>query len=175
MQLDMQHDQEVEVEEEDSSSTYLTFDLGEQTLGVEVRHVREILDMQRITRLPNAPMDVLGVVDVRGTSVPVLDLKARLGISSFESSDDAQIVVIEFADGSQRKPLGILADRVRNVDQIPADEIEPCPSIGAGHWDSSVIAGLSRRGSDMIVLIRIERIFGGKVGDLELDASATSF
>ena len=66
--------------EEDISSTYLTFDLGDQTLGVEVRHVREILDLQKITRLPNAPMDVLGVVDVRGTSVPIIDLRARLGL-----------------------------------------------------------------------------------------------
>lgn len=155
--------------EEDSSSTYLTFDLGEQTLGVEVRHVREILDMQKITRLPNAPMDVQGVVDVRGVSVPVVDLKARLGIAAIESGQDARIVVIEIAAGAERKPLGILADRVRNVDQIPASEIEPCPSIGVGHWDSSILQGLSRRGQDLVVLIRLDRIFGESTGAFDLD------
>lgn len=163
-------DQGTEVEE-DSSSTYLTFDLGEQTLGVEVRHVREILDMQRITRLPNAPMDVLGVVDVRGASVPVLDLKSRLGIPSIDGSEEARIVVIEITIGSQRKPLGILADRVRNVDQIPADEIEPCPSIGIGQWDTSILEGLSRRGSELIVLIRLDRIFGDAAGEFAMSGT----
>ncbi|MFC0200302.1 chemotaxis protein CheW [Paracoccus rhizosphaerae] len=151
------------VVEEDASSTYLTFDLSEQILGVEVRHVREILDMQRITRLPNAPHDVLGVVDVRGASVPVVDLKARLGIPAIDDSPDARIVVIDFADASH-SPFGILADRVRNVDQIPGDEIEPCPGIGAGHWDSSSLKGLSRRGSDLVVLIRLDRIFAAAPG-----------
>jgi len=158
------------IAEEDSSATYLTFDLGEQTLGVEVRHVREILNMQRITRLPNAPMDVQGVVDVRGTSVPVVDLKSRLGIPSIDCGQEARIVVIEIGSGAERKPLGILADRVRNVDQIPADEIEPCPSVGVGHWDNSVLKGLSRRGSELIVLIHLDRIFGDRDGELDPDA-----
>ena len=155
------------VVEEDASSTYLTFDLGAQILGVEVRHVREILDMQHITRLPNAPHDVLGVVDVRGASVPVIDLHARLGIPPLGDSPDARIVVIEIAAAAARRPVGILADRVRNVDQIPEDEIEPCPDIGAGHWDSSSLKGLSRRGSDLVVLIRLDRIFAAAPGSTD--------
>ena len=156
-----------QVVEEDSSSTYLTFDLGEQTLGVEVRHVREIIDRQKITRLPNAPMDVLGVVDVRGVSVPIIDLRARLGVPFGELGGDARIVVLEI--GPDRKPLGIEADRVRNVDQIGADEIEPVPSTGIGAPKTSALLGLSRRGADLIVLIDLDQIFGG--GD-EIDFSA---
>jgi purine-binding chemotaxis protein CheW len=153
--------------EEDTCSTYLTFDLGTQTLGIEVRNVREILDMQKITPLPNAPSEVQGVVDVRGSSVPVIDLKSRLGIHSIEDGQDARIVVIEIAEGASRKPLGILADRVRNVAQIAASDIEPCPSVGNGHWDSSVLQGISRSGSDLIVLIQLDKLFGnGSVIDL---------
>ena len=147
-------------EEDDTASTYLTFDLGIQTLGVEVRNVREILDMQKITPLPNAPREVLGVVDVRGSSIPVVDLKSRLGIPSIEEGQDARIVVIEVAEGRTRKPLGILADRVRDVAQISEDEIEPCPSVGNGQWDSGILQGISRSGSDLIVLIRLDRLFG---------------
>ena len=117
-----QLDDPVEAEEEDDqSSTYLTFDLGGQTLGVEVRHVREILDRQRIARLPNAPMDVEGVVDVRGRSVPILDLGSRLGLPHGDDGDDVRIVVLEIHGG--HRPVGVLADRVRNVEVIPTGEI----------------------------------------------------
>ena len=157
-------------EEEDTSSTYLTFDLGTQTLGVEVSNVREILDMQKITPLPNAPLEVQGVVDVRGSSIPVIDLKARLGIPAIEGSEDARIVVIEVAQGDARKPLGILADRVRDVDQISAEDIEPCPSVGDGQWDSRVLQGISRSGSDLIVLIRLDQLFGN-AGPVDLSGA----
>ncbi|WP_299822364.1 chemotaxis protein CheW [uncultured Jannaschia sp.] len=174
MAPDKQYNPGTEVEE-DVFSTYLTFDVGEQTLGVEVRHVQEILDMRRITRLPNAPADVQGVVDVRDASIPVLDLKSRLGIPSIESGPDARIVVVEIATGDRRKPLGILADRVRNVDRIPVAEIQPCPSTGVGHWNSSILQGLSRRGSELVVLIRLDRIFGDAADELEPDEAAGLF
>ena len=159
--------------EDDASSTYLTFDLGEQILGVEVRHVREILDMQKITRLPNAPMDVRGVVDVRGTSVPIIDLKNRLGVPATEGGEEARIVVVEIDTGAGPKPLGVLADRVRNVEQIPAEDIEPSPSVGVANWDSSIIHGLFRRGSDLVVLVDLERILGraGRNNGLDLGSS----
>lgn len=166
MATDDQPDQGTETEGEDeASSTYLTFDLGEQILGIEVRHVREILDMQRITRLPNAPHEVLGVVDVRGASVPIVDLKDRLGIPPLELGEEARIVVIEIdADpdqgaGAGRKPIGLLADRVRNVDQIGREAIEPSPHVGVGHWDARILKGLSRRGRDLVALLDLDRVF----------------
>ena len=174
MSTEEQLDSTAEVED-NSSSTYLTFDLGEQILGVEVRHVREILDMQKITRLPNAPMDVQGVVDVRGGSVPIIDLKSRLGIPPLELGEEARIVVIEIDSGSGRKPLGILADRVRNVDQIGNDEVEASPSVGVGGWDNSILQGLSRRGSDLIVLLDLERVFGGTAGAFDFAGGSAAF
>ena len=164
--FDDQLDEETVVEE-DISSTYLTFDLGDQILGVEVRHVREIIDPQKITRLPNSPMDVLGVVDVRGTSVPIIDLRARLGLPHTEFGGEERIVVLEI--GPDSKPLGVEADRVRNVDQITAAEIEPVPGTGVGSWDARVLLGLWRRGDDLVVLIDLDRILGS--GD-EIDLSA---
>lgn len=161
MATDDQPDQGTETEEAEASSTYLTFDLGEQILGIEVRHVREILDMQRITRLPNAPHEVLGVVDVRGASVPIVDLKDRLGIPPLELGEEARIVVIEIdaGSGAGRKPIGLLADRVRNVDQIGREAIEPSPHVGVGHWDARILKGLSRRGRDLVALLDLDRVF----------------
>ena len=161
-------EQEVE-DEDDLSSTYLTLDLGGQTLGVEVRHVREILDRQRITRLPNAPIEVEGVVDVRGRSVPIIDLKSRLRLPSCNGDDDdLRIVVLEI--GGSRQQIGVLADRVRNVDVIPQSEIEPVPATGLQGWDTRDLQGLSRRGEDLIVLLDIARILGA--GDADIDLSA---
>lgn len=161
--------------EDDTSSTYLTLDLGEQILGIEVRHVREILDMQKITRLPNAPMDVQGVVDVRGASVPIIDLKNRLGILPTDVGAETRIVVIEIEAKGSRKPVGILADRVRNVEQIGAAEIEAVPDAGIDSWDARILEGLWRRGLDLVALIDLDQIFGKGGADIDLSAGAGLF
>lgn len=155
------------VGEDDPSSTYLTFDLGEHILGIEVQYVREILDMQKITRLPNVPAEVHGVVDLRGVSVPIIDLKSRLGVPPHELGDEARIVVVEVGTDADYGLVGVLADRVRNVDQIGAHRIEKPPSVGMRNWDLRIVRGLSRSGSDLIVLIDITHVFS--VDGVEID------
>ncbi|SDY79222.1 chemotaxis protein CheW [Citreimonas salinaria] len=161
--------------EEDESSTYLTFDLGGQTLGVDVRFVREIIDVKKITPLPNAPSEVLGVVDVRGQSVPIVDLGRRLGVAPGDWAEEARMVVLEFATGYRNRQIGIQADRVRNVDQIAQSEIEPIPRDGFALWDAGVLLGLSRRNEDLIVLIDLQGIFGDAGDELDLTAGAGFF
>lgn len=165
-------DPEAEVED-DASSTYLTLELGGQMLGIEVRHVREILDRRRITRLPNAPPSVEGVVDVRGQSVPILDLKGRLGMLTHDDETEQRIVVIEI--GARREPIGILADRVRNVEVIPPAEVERIPTAGLDGWDARMLIGLCRRGDDLIVLVDVARIFGAAAQEIDLSAGMGFF
>ena len=158
-----------ETEEADAAaSTYLTLDLGGQMLGIDVRHVREILDVREITRLPNAPGDVLGVVDLRGTSVPILDIRARLGMPGEASGAEARIVVLELGAAGRTYPLGILADRVRNVEQIGPEQIEPVPSRGLGGWDAGALRGLYRRDADLVVLIDLDRLLGETAAEIDL-------
>ncbi|WP_375262590.1 chemotaxis protein CheW [Palleronia sp.] len=164
MQVDRRHARNV-AGEEDSSPGYITFTLASQTLGMDVNHVREVLVMQEITPLPESPGDILGVVDVRGTSLPVVDLKSRLGLPSCELGPDAQILVIEIATGSQRQPLGVVVDRVHHVEQIPANAIQPCPDIGISNWNNKIIEGLSLRGTKTIVLLSVDALFGGTIGE----------
>lgn len=161
--------------EEDESSTYLTFDLGGRTLGVDVRFVREIIDVKKVTPLPNAPSEVLGVVDVRGQSVPIVDLCRRLGVAPGDWAEEARMVVLEFASGGRHRQVGIQADRVRNVDQIAPAEIETIPREGFGHWDADVLLGLSRRNEDLVVLIDLQGIFGDAPDELDLSAGAGFF
>lgn len=167
---DGQNPETIDEAEEEASSTYLTLDLGGQILGISVQNVREILDPQRITRLPNAPTDVFGVADVRGLSVPIIDIKSKLGICGGEAGDDARIVVLELKIDGEARTLGIEADCVRKVEQIPRAEIEPVPVHVSSNWDSQLIDGLYRRDGDLVVLIDIDRLLGG--GETELDLSA---
>lgn len=161
--------------EEETSSTYLTLELGGQILAISVHNVREILDPQPITRLPNAPSDVFGVVDVRGMSVPIVDIKSKLGVSGSDMGDDARIVVLELKTGEGARTIGIEADCVRKVEQVPQAEIEAVPNHGSSSWDSDLINGLYRRDGDLVVLVDLDRLLGARGADLDLSTDSGFF
>ncbi|PZX11362.1 purine-binding chemotaxis protein CheW [Palleronia aestuarii] len=166
--LDMDMEVTGSLDEDETFSTYLTLDLGGQRLGLDVRHVREVLDSQSITTLPNAPGDVLGVVDVRGSSVPILDIRARLGMPHEALGPEARIVVLELGQAGATYPLGIQADRVHNVEHIGSETIEPVPCRGLGGWDAKALRGLCRHGPDLVVLIDIDHLLGEAAAELDL-------
>ena len=145
---------------DDASTAYLTFDLDGQTFAVAVQRVREILDPQPVTRLPNSSHDLLGVIDVRGVSVPIVDLTAHLGIGVSEQGPDTRVIVFELErpDGEPR-PLGILAERVRDVCRLTMDDIEATPEISDGGISNDLIIGLCRRDGSLIVVVDLAHIF----------------
>lgn len=148
-----------EAEADDAAATFLTFDLDGQTLGVAVKRVREILDLHPLTRLPNAPDEVRGVLDVRGASVPVLDMGARLGMGASKTGPETRIVVFDFEQDGATRVVGVLADRVRDVRRIEAEAIEAAPLAGISGLSSGLIQGLSRQDGALVVLIDVERAF----------------
>jgi purine-binding chemotaxis protein CheW len=151
---------------EDAASTFLTFDLDGQTLGVAVRRVREILDLQPMTRLPNAPHEVRGVIDVRGASVPILDLACRLGMGGGETGEDTRVIVFESSGGQGRpRPVGVLADRVRDVRRIDREAVEAPPELGAGRLSPEVMIGLARLDGALVVLVDLDRLFADSALD----------
>lgn len=115
-------------DDESEGATFVSFELGGQGYAMEVAAVREILDPPKIRPLPCADYSVLGVIDVRGETVPVIDLASRLGAPTPEIGDDARIMVVEdtFSDAAGR-PLAVIADRVLDVLEIPAAATEPAP------------------------------------------------
>lgn len=143
----------------DTGSTYVTFDLASQTLGVSVGHVREILDLQKVSRLPNAPADIEGVIDIRGQAVPIYDLGARLGLHHGPEGEDSRIIVFEVATGDKPQAMGVLADRVRNVTQIGDEAIEPAPAMGGR--GSAMLRGLSRQDGELVMLLDLAQVFAG--------------
>ena len=144
----------------DLSGTYVTLELAGVTIGVAVRYVREILDLVTISPFPNAPANVEGLIDIRGQSIPVMDMRLWLGLEARDPSADTRIVVFEIDRGDGERPLGIFADRVRDVATIDMSEIEPAPDLGGTFSDSDSLLGLARKGENLIFLLDVERIFG---------------
>ena len=152
-----------------AAGTYVTFDLSGQSLGVEVCHVREILDTVSVSRLPNAPHEIEGVIDIRGESIPIIDMGSRLGLPRMENGEETRIIVFELQQDSQVRAVGVLADRVRDVTQIPAHEIEVPPEVVGASWQADLLRGFARHAGLLILLLNIERIFGTDAESVALD------
>ncbi len=165
--------------------TLLTFVLGGQVFAVPVTHVREIVDRSEISALPNAPHDVLGLIDLREQSVPVVDLAARLGIRA-EMGAEARIVVFAFADGARRHggdtddatsagdagmaSLGVLTERVLRVAEIPQDALEPMPDTLSG-WRCEAATTLARTEDGRALVLDVDSLLrrGGRPGPFDFD------
>lgn len=137
--------------------TYVAFELDGQLFAVDVANVREILDLQPIARLPNAPGEVLGMIDVRGEGIAVVDLPGRLGFMGGRGADDGRILVFEL--GGARTPVGVIADRVLGVVEIGAEGVEPAPA-GASGWRAEALTGVARIGGRLTMLLALDRLFG---------------
>lgn len=143
--------------------TYVTFELAGQAFAAAVGHVREILDMQPIARLPNAPGDLLGMIDVRGEGIAVIDLPARLGLNGGADDGEGRIMVFEFG-ASGAAAVGVIADRVLSVVEIQDDGIEAAPSAMT-RWDSASVRGVTRVGGRLTLLLALDRLFADDARD----------
>ncbi len=146
---------------------FVTLGIDREVFAVPVEAVIEILDMRPIFRIPDAPAHLLGLIDVRGRSVPVVDLRVRLGLPSAAAGAATRILVLEVPAGNRRLVLGLLVDRVFEVTALDGVGVEPPPEIGAD-WRSDVIDGVGRRGDGFVILFNVARLFGPD----ELRASA---
>ncbi len=143
------------------SKTFVTFDLAGECLGVEVAHVREILDRQSVNRLPNTSPDVEGVIDIRGESIPIVNMGSRLGLPRSEDSDETRIIVFEICSTEHTRPIGVFADRVRDVTLIAPESIERPPSVDEMVDNPDLLNGIARHNKLLILLLDVQRVFGG--------------
>lgn len=145
--------------EEIENPTVLTFTLGEQVFAVDVTFVQEILDLTTISPLPNAPHDVLGMIDLRGQGIAIADLASRIG-AMVSQKNDARIIVFQFNKGDELTSLGVLADRVLNVREIGETDVEPVPDTLTG-WTCDVAKGMVRTQDGIAMILDIDRILCG--------------
>ncbi|MEG3156102.1 chemotaxis protein CheW, partial [Sphingomonas sp. RB1R13] len=117
----------------------VVFGLGEEEFALPVTSVREILDHRNAYRVPHAPDWFLGLTDVRGDSVPMVDLRVRLGLSPVEPTLTTRVLVVDVAGvGAKPLSLGMVVDRVLDVATFPAGSVEGAPDLG-GRWRSDQI------------------------------------
>ena len=144
--------------------TAVIFDLYGQTMGVDVRNVREILARQTMSRLPSAPSEITGVIDLRGRCVPIIELSAILGMTPRDRDEEARIIVFELGSGNQ---VGVIAERVRDVVRIDAERIEPSPEIRDGYGAAPGVFGAARLESGLVFLLEIGHFLAGFCGAAE--------
>lgn len=150
--------------------SYVTLGVEQEIFAVEVEQVREILDFRPPSQLPNAPPYLIGMIDVRGATIPVIDLRVRLGLPPAGRTDQTRILVLETEGGARPLLIGLLADRVYEVAEIPTAEVEPAPEIGV-RWKSDYIKGVSRVRGAFVVIFDLARLFGSTEAIL-LDAAS---
>jgi purine-binding chemotaxis protein CheW len=133
----------------------VSFQLGHEIFAIDILGVQEIIRMAEITHVPNAPHYVDGVVNLRGKVIPIINLRARFGLSASEHTKDTRIVVVEVS----RMILGFIVDSVEEVLRLPEGCIEPLPSTGRGGGDDCH-KGVGRLNGNLIMLLDLELLFG---------------
>lgn len=131
---------------------FVTFALGDEVFAVPVEVVREILDHEDPFKIPNGPDYLLGLRDVRGQGVPVMDLRLKLGLSRTVPTTHTRVLVMDIPLADRILTLGMVADRVFEVTPFRRDQIEQAPDIGS-RWHSDYIAGVVRREQGFVVLV----------------------
>ncbi|GAB5517843.1 MAG: chemotaxis protein CheW [Rhodothermales bacterium] len=131
----------------------VTFVLGKETFGVDVLKVQEIIRIVDVTRVPNSPSFVEGVINLRGKILPVIDLRKRFGLSYAERDKDSRIVVIEFAD----KVVGFLVDRMREVVRVERNSVDAPPNLVTSST-SRYITGVVQLEDRLLTLLDLDRV-----------------
>ncbi len=134
---------------------YLTFRLGEEEYGLEILRVQEIKGYSKVTPLPNTPPEVRGVMNLRGTVVPIIDLRARFGLR--EAEYDRFTVIIVVTVGTT--VAGLVVDAVSDVLDVGSSERVPTPDLGAG-VDTAFMSGMARTGDRLVTLLNVDRLVG---------------
>ncbi len=145
----------------------LTFRLGEERYGVDILRVQEIRGWSPVTRMPKAPSHVLGVLNLRGAIVPVIDLRRRFGLKPAEFTSLTVIIVLSMETESGRREFGLVVDGVSDVVDVRPQDLQPVPNV-AGRQDVDFLQGLATIQDQMVMLLDVNRlVMQDLVGDDE--------
>ncbi|MTJ81847.1 MAG: chemotaxis protein CheW [Telmatospirillum sp.] len=143
------------------TAQFVTIGIDRETFAVPVENVREILDMQPIARLPHAPPFMAGMIDVRGQSVPTIDLRLKLGLPAVDATDSTRIVVLDVTIDGRPRILGIIADRVIEVTALADHSLEAPPEVGV-RWRSDYIHAIGRVNGTFVIVFDLARLFSSE-------------
>ena len=132
----------------------VVFTVEKEEFAAEITQVREIISLEKVTKVPSAPKFVYGVINLRGKLVTVVDLHKRLGFKRSRPEEDSKIIVSDVEDGV----LGMMVDNVIEVARIPESQIEPPPAMSTGQIDVKYIMGIAKMKDRLIVILDLQNV-----------------
>ena len=146
------------VAERSAGTQYLSFMLDEEVFALDITKVREVLDFTTVTKVPQTPDFMRGVINLRGGVVPVVDLRLKFGMTATEKTVNTCIIIVEVNIEGESTVLGALADSVKEVFDLGAEEIEPAPKIGT-HLRTEFLRGMGKKDDEFILILDVDRVF----------------
>ena len=162
---------EAAISPDPGSSQYLTFFVGAEEYVITILRIKEILKFSGATCVPGTPPSVLGVINLRGRVVPVIDLAMKFGASRSDVTRRSCVVLVELENGGEKLIVGLLADAVREVIDLDAGAIEPPPAFGT-RARTDFLQGVGRYGERFVLVLDIDRLLNADEIEAPLVATA---
>ncbi len=143
------------------TAQYLTFKLEEEIFALDISKVREVLDFTKVTKVPQTPDFMLGVINLRGSVVPVVDMRLKFGLSKTETTVHTCIIIVEIELDGENTVLGALVDSVQEVMELSPDQVEPPPRIGT-RLNTKFIKGMGKKDDEFIIILEIDKVFSAE-------------
>lgn len=156
-------------------NSYLSFQIGTEVFATNVSSIINILEMTKITRVPKSPAFMKGVINLRGSVLPVLDTRIKFGLPETEYTSNTCILVMELISKNEKIQMGAIVDNVQEVLELSDTDILPPPSIGTS-FSSNYLTGMTNRNNNFIMLIDVNKVFADddilNISDLSVESSA---
>jgi purine-binding chemotaxis protein CheW len=152
----LQHEPELKDRHSKSLLQLVTFGLGGEEYAVDILKVQEINRPRQITKVPNAPCYVEGVINLRGKVIPVIDLRKKFGLPEQDNKALSRIMIMD----AQGHTVGIVVDHVSEVLRIPSDIVEPAPAMAAASVEEDFIRGIAKMSDRLVILVDMDSIIG---------------
>ncbi|MBF0620769.1 MAG: chemotaxis protein CheW [Magnetococcales bacterium] len=153
------------------STQYLTFQLSDEVFAVDISKVREVLEYTSVTTVPRTPAFMCGVINLRGSVVPVVDMRLKFSMEETEKTVNTCIIIVEIVQDDEVAVMGALADSVREVMELEPNQIEPPPKIGT-NIRSDFLKGMGKHDNQFIMILDINKVFSQEELSFMKDAAS---
>lgn len=143
------------------TTQFLTFTLADEVFAVDIGRVKEVLEYTTMTKVPRTPASMCGVINLRGSVVPVMDMRLKFGLSKSERTVNTCIIIIEVTVNDSKTVLGAMADSVKEVMNLEPDQIDPPPKIGT-KLRTDFIRGMGKQGDHFIIILDTDKVFSAE-------------
>lgn len=151
------NDVTTDIEANSIGGQYLTFMLSGEEYGIEILKVQEIKGFDTVTPIPNTPVHMLGVLNLRGSIIPIVDLRKRFNLESIPYGATTVVIVVKVEDETEQKTVGLVVDAVADVYRLESDNIQPSPEMGHA-INTEFVKGLATVDDKMVILLAVDRL-----------------